>query len=229
MEKSTLLTAEQIQILFDFTTKKYVKYFDVQYELVDHLASGIEEQMSANPDTGFDTALEIEYGKFPVTGFYHFVEQKEKALLKYWKRNIWSVIRSYFRLPQLLLTLTLFFGLYFFYSNFKIEITLSIGYIITFTSMLYYIVKSYRNKSKYLFVQKFYAVLNAVPSLAMAFFYIVPQYGSYLKLSEQVVAIWYAASVSFMLIFLIGAFSGQFQKLLEEEIQSKYAHLKILD
>ena len=37
------LTPTQIQSIFDFTTTKYIKYYDVQLELVDHIANRIEE------------------------------------------------------------------------------------------------------------------------------------------------------------------------------------------
>ena len=37
------LTTTQIQSIFDFTTTKYIKYYDVQLELVDHIANRIEE------------------------------------------------------------------------------------------------------------------------------------------------------------------------------------------
>ncbi len=40
------LTEAQIEELYAFTRKKYVEHYDVQTELVDHLATSIEEKMS---------------------------------------------------------------------------------------------------------------------------------------------------------------------------------------
>lgn len=37
------LNDDQIQSLFDFTKKKLVHFYDLQIELVDHLAASIEE------------------------------------------------------------------------------------------------------------------------------------------------------------------------------------------
>ena len=37
------LTKEQIQQLYKFTRQHYVEYYDVQTELVDHLANDIEQ------------------------------------------------------------------------------------------------------------------------------------------------------------------------------------------
>ena len=39
------LTPAQIQKLYAFTIKHYVVHYDLQTELVDHLANGIEEQI----------------------------------------------------------------------------------------------------------------------------------------------------------------------------------------
>jgi hypothetical protein len=38
------ITPEETRQLFEFCEKKRVKHYDVQFELVDHLASDIEEQ-----------------------------------------------------------------------------------------------------------------------------------------------------------------------------------------
>ena len=236
MEQPAQLTAKQIQKLFDFTKENHVNYIDVQYELVDHLASGIEEQLKSNPTLDFELAINNERQKFPLTGFYHFVEQKEKALYKYWKRKIWSITMSYFRLPQLLLTLAIFLSVYLFYLKCSVEITISIGLILTLASMLCYSVMSYRNKSKYLFIKQFYAALNIVPGLAMAYFY-SPNYNFFagpvklptiwIVLPQHLSATWYAASVSLMLIFLIGAVTGKFRKILMDELHQKYSHLSL--
>ena len=42
------LTHKQIDQLFAFTKKKMVRYYDLQVELVDHLAARIEEEMDDN-------------------------------------------------------------------------------------------------------------------------------------------------------------------------------------
>ena len=84
MDKQISLTKAQINQLFEFTKKKYVHYEDLRYELVDHLASDIEAQMVADSSVSFKSALDITYGKFPITGFSKFVEQKEKSLNRYW-------------------------------------------------------------------------------------------------------------------------------------------------
>lgn len=42
------LSTEHIQQLFDFIRRKYVHFYDLQSEIVDHLAAAIEDKMSGN-------------------------------------------------------------------------------------------------------------------------------------------------------------------------------------
>lgn len=53
------LNAEQVERLYAFTRQHYVEYYDLQTELVDHLANAIEEQWQKNPKLSFDAALQI--------------------------------------------------------------------------------------------------------------------------------------------------------------------------
>ena len=51
------LTNEEIEGLFIFCRKRKVKYYDVQLELVDHLATSIEEIWRTQPEIPFQDAL----------------------------------------------------------------------------------------------------------------------------------------------------------------------------
>ena len=62
------LSQEQINRLYEFTRQHYVEYYDLQMELVDHLANSIEEQWKENPKLSFETALNIEFKKFGIFG-----------------------------------------------------------------------------------------------------------------------------------------------------------------
>ena len=77
------LSAEQIERLYQFTRQHYVEYYDLQTELVDHLANAIEEQWQKNPKLSFEEALQIEFKKFGVFGFMEVVEKRQVALNKY--------------------------------------------------------------------------------------------------------------------------------------------------
>ena len=60
------LSPEQIERLYQFTRQHYVEYYDLQTELVDHLANAIEEQWTANPKLSFEQALQVEFKKFGI-------------------------------------------------------------------------------------------------------------------------------------------------------------------
>ena len=72
------VSTEQIQQLHTFVRGKRVRYYDLELELVDHLASSIEEQWITNPERTFEQALENSYRTFGVTGFGGIVQSREQ-------------------------------------------------------------------------------------------------------------------------------------------------------
>ena len=106
------LTAQQIDQLYTFTRQHYVEWYDLQSELVDHLANAIEQEWEQNPNRTFEEILNKEFQKFGVFGFMDVVEQKQKFLNKKYTRLIWSYYREFFGLPKIILTVALFIGLH---------------------------------------------------------------------------------------------------------------------
>ena len=74
------LTTTQIDRFYQFTRQHYVEWYDLQTELVDHLANSIELQWQDNPKIDFEVALNIEFKKFGVFGFMDVVEKRQAAL-----------------------------------------------------------------------------------------------------------------------------------------------------
>ncbi len=81
------LTQQQIDSLFEFTKQHYVDYYDVQVELVDHLANDIEQMMSDNEHISFEQARDKAFKKFGITGFYDVVSSK-----------MWQMEKEYYKL-----------------------------------------------------------------------------------------------------------------------------------
>lgn len=108
------ITPEHIDKLFAFTRKHLVEYYDVQLELVDHLANAIEERWKENKNLPFEQVLEQEYKKFGVFGFSSLVEQKQAALQKHYWQIIKNEMRAFFSIPKIFLSLLLL------YSQFRI-------------------------------------------------------------------------------------------------------------
>ena len=76
------LTPEQIQQLYKFTREHFVEHYDVQTELVDHLANDIEQIWETQPNLSFEDARTISFKKFGVFGFMDVVGERAKALNK---------------------------------------------------------------------------------------------------------------------------------------------------
>lgn len=99
------LTSEQIDQLYNFTEKKLVHWYDVQIELVDHLASKIEEELENNNSLSFDSALQKVYDGFGIFGFAKIVQEKEKELQRSAHKMWWKELISFFKIPNILLVI----------------------------------------------------------------------------------------------------------------------------
>lgn len=92
------ITAAQTAQLYTFIASKFVKYYDLQTELADHLANAIEAQWAAGLDISFEAALDAEFEKFGITGFESIVDRRRKTLRKKYNRllrhELWHFILS---------------------------------------------------------------------------------------------------------------------------------------
>lgn len=126
------VSAEQIQQLYKFTRQHYVEHYDVQTELVDHLANDIETIWQENPNLTFEEARDRSFKKFGVFGFMNMYEARQKELSKKYVRILWQYAKEWFKLPKILATITLFlvfytifktsYGIYFFFGIFLLLI-----------------------------------------------------------------------------------------------------------
>ena len=101
------LNHEQVQQLFSFTEKKFVRYYDLQVELVDHLAERIEEKMNEDAAVNFDMALQSVYKDFGIFGFAKIVQEKSEQLRKQNNRRLFKEAKNLFRWPEILSSLAL--------------------------------------------------------------------------------------------------------------------------
>ncbi|MDN3491603.1 hypothetical protein [Winogradskyella bathintestinalis] len=111
------LTEPQIKQLYTFTREHYVEHYDLQTELVDHLANDIESQWQVEPQLLFEDAKNRAFKKFGIFGFMDAIEQKGKAMNKRYMRYFWTELKKWFELPQFVATITLFLVFYFAFSS----------------------------------------------------------------------------------------------------------------
>lgn len=111
------LTESQIQDLYAFTRQHFVEHYDLQTELVDHLANDIETQWQSQPKLNFEDAKNKAFKKFGIFGFMDAIEQKGKVMNKRYMRYLWNELKKWFELPQIFATLCLFLMFYLSFST----------------------------------------------------------------------------------------------------------------
>jgi|GEM_PF-2573715 len=107
------LNQKQIEYLFNFVDEKGVKYYDVQHEVVDHLASSIECEMNEDENMSFESALNKVYSKYPITGFAQYTLELEDSLWKFWIRTILNSFTKGYGAPLIGLLVALTYSIYF--------------------------------------------------------------------------------------------------------------------
>lgn len=234
------LTENQIQQLYKFTEQHYVEWYDVQTELVDHLANGIEHQIGLNPELSFESALNNEFKKFGVLGFSEVVAQKTNALNKHYRRLVWQSFRAYFKLPKILLTIVLVLALWqiLYVSDFNFKMFIIIGFLIGFQFILirYLFIKSRKNKKtvkqtgKKLLINKTLLGLGDLLQIANAFLIYPISFASihnsdFIFLENPFYQFTIAALIVFLSITLFVSIKVVPEKLLEKIIQ-QHPHYK---
>jgi len=165
------LTEAQIESLHMFCEFHGVKYYDVQIELVDHLASAIETRWETNPEMPFEEAL-VEVSEqfgvdpfhfsdpnsllpFPIenihanSGFDAITEARTKVLERKYNRIQLRYFFEFFKLPKLLLTIVSTLVLYVLFELVN-DKTLVAGMVqvVFLLSFLFYWLLVYRKEVK---------------------------------------------------------------------------------
>ena len=135
-----LLTTAQIEELHEYCYFRSVFHYDVQIEIVDHLATAIEKLWETNPDMPFEEAIYLVGEQFGGDlGFETIKKEKEKTLRKKYWRLLLKFVGEYYKFPKimitLMLTLTLYTGLYFSDNDQWIIVFLV---VLSFASSLFY-------------------------------------------------------------------------------------------
>lgn len=107
------ITEAQIDKLYKFTRQHYVYHYDVQTELVDHLANDIETIWEEHPKLTFEQARDKSFKKFGIFGFMDVIEAKQKQMNKRYWSIIWRFVKEWFTVPKILVTLSLIASLFF--------------------------------------------------------------------------------------------------------------------
>lgn len=99
-----MLTSEEIAELYKYCERKKVLYYDIQIEIVDHMATAIEEKMKLRPELKFKEALEEVHASFGSFGLREIVDSKTSAMSKQYGKMRRQLLRSYFTFPKIAFT-----------------------------------------------------------------------------------------------------------------------------
>jgi hypothetical protein len=143
------LTEQQIDQLFLFTRQHFVEWYDLQSELVDHLANAIEGQWLENPERPFNEALDIEFKKFGIFGFMDVIQKRRWVLNKKYYKIVWEYFKDFFSIPKIVLTIAATLGLFIILKVSAYRQYIFIGiYLLLFVAMFYELYKNHQNTKK---------------------------------------------------------------------------------
>ena len=139
----------QIQQLYVFTRQHFVEHYDLQTELVDHLANDIETIWKENPSLSFEQARDQSFKKFGVFGFMDVVTERSKALNKKYMKLVWQALKQFFKIPQITITALVFVSVYLLFEILSAEyvyIFLGVGCLVVLVYRMVKIRKIIKNR-----------------------------------------------------------------------------------
>lgn len=106
------LTTKQLATISDYIQKKGFTCIDVQMEILDHVASIVEEKLDENPGMELEKALKETHAAFGISGFSEIEAAIVKGLQKKYRHFFWKAFAIYFSPKYILLVLLSIFSLY---------------------------------------------------------------------------------------------------------------------
>ncbi len=97
------LTPEQTQFIAGYSYQQGVMWYDVELEVVDHIAAWAEHEMATN-GLSFDEVYEKMKITFPEKDLLEIVNSKKKSIARRISRMIEKEFLTFFRLPKIFLT-----------------------------------------------------------------------------------------------------------------------------
>lgn len=106
------LDEQQLKHLRTFIRQQGFTAIDLQMEIIDHVACGIEEKLARNPDLGFEEALQQTRSEFGVFGFSELEAAMAKSLRKKYFHQVTLELKRWMAFPTVLVVGGFALGLY---------------------------------------------------------------------------------------------------------------------
>lgn len=216
------LSKEEVAKLLQFVKTKHVRFIDVQFEIVDHLATQIEELQTEDESLSFEKALSIVYKRYPITGFLKLVENRTAAMNQYWRMVYRKYLLAYFKLPKLILTVLLFVSFISLFQSINFVVVFSIMTVLSFIPMI----KTYslRDKKRELLVIDSFVSIYGTGCISFAIIM------NYVYVSDWVsdsLTLIITSALASVFTILYPAYLFYFPEKLKQDLHKKYDHLNI--
>jgi hypothetical protein len=165
------LSTEQIAQIKLCISKRGFTHTDVQYEIIDHVASAIEDKMEENSELGLEQAFSEVHKSFGVFGFQTFEESIASKLNKELWRSYWIGIKQILKSEKILIPILLILSLILFgqqFPQYLQDFHLIVFLSVIVGSLLYYFVL-YRRKKHIKNYLSFRMAIGIIPSLSYVF------------------------------------------------------------
>lgn len=98
----TELSYVEISRIHSYVENMGVEFYDVQLEIVDHIASAIETEINRDPKRPFRDLFDSTLARFD--NFETIVEEKQKQVIRQYNRYFRDCLISFFKWPKVLFT-----------------------------------------------------------------------------------------------------------------------------
>ena len=214
------LNKDQIATIDDYLKKNGVKYWDVRLEMIDHLASKLEEKPRLVLD---DKLLKDEFGN--ILDLNTLVNIKKRFIGKKYRNLIFNEIKNFFKsFKNIAVVIVIILLEYTLYLNFANKTFIRFNVILFGISLIipfYYITKYYirKNRSYNLEAAASYLALHG-----SSFIFI-----SFIIKSNLPISISYSIFIAYLLLSFIWAFAGfKIYHKTEQEYNQLYKELQLL-
>ncbi|OEK05014.1 hypothetical protein [Roseivirga misakiensis] len=90
------LTTDQIAQIKKFINSRGFTHIEVEMEILDHVASAVEDKLEQNPNISIEKAIREVHASFGIFGFSTIQDQKSAEFSRILKKQFWQELKSFF-------------------------------------------------------------------------------------------------------------------------------------
>lgn len=192
------LSTEQIAEIKKFINSRGFTYIEVEMEILDHVASAIEDKLTLNPGLSLQKAIHEVHASFGIFGFSTIEDEKQGYFHTLIKKEFLRNLKSFFLKERILTNLSIILGLvmlaqfskYFQFEHFRVlPFICATVFTVVISFKYYWKFRKWKNKS---------LMLSAT---VMPLYIFQPQFGNFIGFMTEDIA---ESNLTTALLFLVG-------------------------